>query len=152
MNKKIVIFLVLALAALSVMAVSVWGTIAESDDLPSITSIDITGYDSMNDSGDKIIFVKNVITEDDYMYRINFVINPTDADRESVKARVDVGSGIEAVMSVDDLYAMVIYDLDKIGQSVTITIWDVKTAKEDSVTLLFANADEVDIDDPDIFN
>lgn len=151
MNKKIVIFLVLALAALSVMAVSVWGTIAESDNQPSITSIEITGVGAVNNFGDKIIFVKDVITEENYMYKITFEINPTDADADNLRARVDVSSGIKVVMNVDERYAMVIYDLDKIGQSATITIWDPKTAKEDSVILLFANSTNVDIDDPDIF-
>lgn len=152
MNKKIVIFLVLALAALSVMAVSVWGTIAESDNLPSITSIEITGISAVNDYGDKIIFVKDIIDEENYMYKITFTVNPTDADAENLKARVDVSSGIKVVMNVDARYAMVIYDLDKIGQSATITIWDTKTAKEDSVILLFANSTNVDIDDPNIFD
>jgi hypothetical protein len=151
MNKKILIFLVVALGALSIMAISIWGTLAESNALPPIATLEITDFDQTNNSGEKILFVKGIITEEEYTYRINFVASPGDADQDGIKAKVDIDSGVQVISSIAEHYVVVIFEPSKIGKAVTVTVWDIKTMKEDSVTLLFATESEVDIDDPDVF-
>lgn len=151
MNKKILIFLVVALGALSIMAVSIWGTLAESNTLPPIATLEIIDYNQTNNSGEKILFVKGIITEEEYTYRINFVVSPEDADQDGIKAKLSVNSGVRLISSVAEHYVMVSFEPAAIGKAVTVTIWDIKTMKEDSVTLLFATESEVDIDDPDVF-
>jgi len=148
MNKKILLFLVVAIAGLSIMAVSIWGTLAESQSLPSVATLEITGYDDINDFGDKIIFVKDIITKENYMYTIHYVVTPGDANVDGIKAMVDVEDGIEVFPSIADMAAVVVFGIDKIGQAVTVTIWDSKSMKTDSVTLLFSNESEVIIEEP----
>jgi hypothetical protein len=149
MNKKIVIFLVLGLAALSIMAISVWGTLAENSDLPPVDQLIITVFDTENAAHDKIVFVKDVITTDHYYFDIYFQINPSVAERD-IQATLDVAVG-DLVVDGDLSFVRVFYDYDKIGQSVTVRIWDAKTMVSDSVILLFRAPGEVDIDDPDVF-
>jgi hypothetical protein len=150
MNKKMVVFLVLALAALSVMAISVWGTLAENNDLPPVNELIITDFDAENIAHDKIIFVKDVITTDHYYYDVYFQINPSLAERD-IKATLNVAVG-DLVVDGNLSFVRVVYDYDKIGQSVTVTIWDAKTMVSDSVILLFRTSGEVDVDDPDVFD
>ena len=149
MNKKIVIFLVLGLAALSVMAISVWGTLAENNDLPPVDELTIVDFDTENSAEDKIVFVKDIITTDHYFYDIYFVITPVSAERD-IKATLDVAIG-DLVVDQDLSFVRVFYDYEKIGTSVTVTIWDAKTMVSDSVILLFRALSEVDVDDPDVF-
>lgn len=152
MNKKILVFLVVVLGAISIMAVSIWGTLAESNSMPPIDTLEITDYDAINNTDEKILFVKGIITEEDYMYNIKFSFSPTDANPDGLRARVDIESGVSVILSMAELYVKVIFeDEEAIGKAVTVTVWDINTMKEDSVTLLFATESEVDIDDPDVF-
>lgn len=151
MTKKILMFLVVAIGAASIMMVSIWGTLPESQSTPPVDSLVILDYDAVNLSGDKILFVKDVITEQNYMFRIDFTASPGDSDQDGIRAKVDVDGGIQAIASISDHYVTVIFDTDHIGTAVTVTVWDTKTMKQDAVTLLFSTASEVDIDDPDIF-
>ncbi len=149
MNKKVIVLLVLILSALSIMAISVWGSLPESNDRPSVVSITIVDFDLQNNDGDKIKSVVDVITEDDYIYEIAFTIGPINADSK-IKASTNQ-SGITA--RVDDMKSVVyvIFDINKIGTTVTITIWDKNTQVKDEVTLMFLPPSEIIINDPDIF-
>ena len=149
MNKKIIVLLVLILSALSIMAISVWGSLPESNNRPSVVTITITDFDKQNGDGDKIKSVKDQITEEDYIYKIPFTVTPLNADS---KLKVSTNQpGITA--RVDDMESVVyvIFDIDKIGTTVTITIWDKNTQIKDEITLMFLPPDEIIIDDPDIF-
>jgi hypothetical protein len=149
MSKKIVIFLVLVLSAVSVLAISVWGTLAENINLPPVSQLEIPDFDTENAANDKILFVKDIITTERYFYDIYFVINPTSADRDiNATMNVDIG---EIVVDEELSFVRVFYEYDKIGTSITITIWDSKTMISDAVTLLFRAPGEVNVDDPDVF-
>lgn len=151
MNKKILVFLVVVLGAISIMAVSIWGTLAESNSMPPIDTLEITDFDAVNNVDEKILFVKGLITEEDYMFPIHFSVSPTDSNQDGLRAKVDIESGVRVISSIAEQYVMVIFDASAIGKAVTVTVWDMNTMKEDSVTLLFATESEVDIDDPDVF-
>lgn len=149
MNKKIIVLLVLILSALSIMAISVWGSLPESNDRPSVVSITITDFDLKNSDGDKIKSVVDTITEDDYIYEIAFTVGPINSDSK-IKASTNQ-SGVTA--RVDDMKSVVyvIFEIDKIGTTVTVTIWDKNTQIKDEITLMFLPPSEIIIDDPDIF-
>jgi len=149
MNKKMVVLLVLILSALSIMAISVWGSLPESNNRPSVVSITITDFDLQNGDGDKIKSVKDQVSEDDYIYKIPFTVTPINSDSK-IKASTNQ-PGITA--RVDDMESViyVIFDIDKIGTTVTVTIWDKNTQISDEVTLMFLPPSEIIIVDPDIF-
>jgi hypothetical protein len=149
MNKKIIIFIVLILSALSILAISVWGTLPESNDRPSVVSLAILDYTLLNYNGDKILSVKDVITEENYIFEIKFVINPTESDSQ-IRARTDQ-EGITARVDDYESTVYVIFDIDKIGTTVTITIWDKNTQIKDQIILMFLPPSEINVDDPDIF-
>jgi len=148
-NKKIIVFLVLVLCALSIMAISVWGSLPESNDRPRVDSITITDYDLQNLDGDKIKSVKDIVTVENYIYALSYQIGPSDAEY-IIKASSDQ-EGI--TVRVDDMASKVyvIFDEDKINTTVTITIWDKNTQVTDEVILMFLAPSEIIIDDPDIF-
>lgn len=149
MNKKIIIFIVLILSALSILAISVWGTLPESNDRPSVVSLTIQDYTLLNYNGDKILSVKDVVTAENYIFEIKFVINPTESDSQ-IRARTDQ-EGITARVDDYESTVYVIFDIDKIGTTVTITIWDKNTQIKDQVILMFLPPSEINVDDPDIF-
>lgn len=149
MNKKIIVLLVLILSALSIMAISVWGSLPESNNLPSVVSITITDFDLQNADGDKIKSVKDEVSEEDYIYKIPFNVSPINADSK-IKASTNQ-PGITARVDEMESIVYVIFDLTKIGTTVTITIWDKNTEVKDEVTLMFLPPDEIIIDDPNIF-
>jgi hypothetical protein len=149
MNKKIIIFIVLILSALSILAISVWGTLPEANDRPSVVSLAILDYTLLNYNGDKILSVKDVITEENYIFEIKFVINPTESDSQ-IRARTDQ-EGITARVDDYESTVYVIFDIDKIGTTVTITIWDKNTQIKDQIILMFLPPSEINVDDPDIF-
>ena len=144
-----VVLLVLILSALSIMAISVWGSLPESNNRPSVVSITITDFDLQNGDGDKIKSVKDQVSEDDYIYKIPFTVTPINSDSK-IKASTNQ-PGITA--RVDDMESViyVIFDIDKIGTTVTVTIWDKNTQISDEVTLMFLPPSEIIIVDPDIF-
>jgi len=149
MNKKIIIFIVLILSALSILAISVWGTLPESNDRPSVVSLTILDYTLLNFNGDKILSVKDVVTSENYIFQIKFLINPTESDSQ-IRARTDQ-EGITARVDDYESTVYVIFDIDKIGTTVTITIWDKNTQIKDQVILMFLPPSEINVDDPDIF-
>ncbi len=149
MNKKIIVLLVLILSALSIMAISVWGSLPESNNLPSVVSIKITDFDLQNADGDKIKSIKDQVSEEDYIYKIPFTVTPINADS---KIKVSTNQpGITARVDEMESIVYVIFDLTKIGTTVTVTIWDKNTQIKDEVTLMFLPPDQIIIDDPNIF-
>jgi hypothetical protein len=152
MTKKILMFLVIAVGAFSIMAVSIWGTLPESQSSPPVDVLEITDFDDTNDYGDKFLFVKGIITEEDYMFEIHFTVSPGNSEQDGILARVDVEDGVQTILSLSEHFVTVIFEADQIGNAVTVTIWDSKTMEEDSVSLLFATESEVDIDDPNVFD
>lgn len=149
MNKKIILFLVIIISVLSVMAISVWGSLPESNSRPSVQTIAINNYDLINADGDKIKSVKDLITYDNYIYSFTYSVTPFGAD-SSIKVSTNQ-VGITA--SVDEMAqkVYVIFDFDAIGTTVTVTIIDKSTQIKDEITLMFLPPSEIIIDDPNIF-
>lgn len=146
MNKKIVFFIVMALSALSIMAISNWGNLSEDNDLPDVESVVISRYDRLNNDGDKIISVGDIIDENHLYFDIPFVVTPANAERKMVATlSVDIGS---VTVNEEDSFARVTYSFLKLGQTVTLTIKDSRTGKSDSVILLFSTGGDIIITDP----
>jgi hypothetical protein len=146
MNKKIVFFIVMAISALSIMAISNWGNLSEDDDLPDVESVVISRYDRVNNDGDKIINVSDIIDENHLFYDIPFVVTPADAERKMVATlSVDIGS---VTLNEEDSFVRVTYSFLQLGKTVTLTVKDSRTGKSDSVILLFSSGGDVIITDP----
>ncbi len=135
MTKKIILMIVLGISVLSIIVISVWGTLPESINDSSVTSISFENFE-YNDDGDKVINVRGIITEEDTLYTLTYVYLPEDA-----ATNITATSSSDDVSVIVDEYrqeVVVNFDtVDSIGKNVTITIVDSKTNESDEVTLIF---------------
>lgn len=140
MSKKIILLIVLGISVLSIIIISVWGTLPESINESSVTSISFEDYD-YNDDGDKVINLMEIINEEDTLYTLTYTYTPGDA-----ATNITASSSSSDVSVIVDEYRqeiVVSFDtVDAIGQNVTITIVDEKTNEADEITLIF-KIDEV---------
>lgn len=135
MSKKFMLLIVLAISVISIIGVAVWGTLPESQNQPSVTTIRFKDYE-INEANDKIINVLNIVTEEDHYYTLAYDYLPEDA-------AIDVtvrSSSNEVTAKVDTIKQEVLVDFStaaSIGKNVTIRIVDKKTNKYDEITLIF---------------
>lgn len=141
MSKKIMLLIVLAVSVLSIITIAVWGTLPESQNQSSVTSVSFTDYE-INGEGDKIINVLGIVTEDEPYYTLTYEFAPLDAYTEFT-----VTSSSEDVTVLDDFIKKEILvnfsTSESIGHNVTITITDQKTHKYDELTFIFKVPDVI---------
>ena len=135
MTKKLMLLIVLAVSVLSIIVIAVWGTLPESQNQQSITEIIINDYD-INDTGDKIINVIDIVTSDNPYYTLNYSYLPMEAAFD-----FNVTSSYEGVtLLLDEINQKILVNFssnEAIGQNVTIRITDQKTSNYDEITLIF---------------
>ncbi|MBU1145172.1 MAG: hypothetical protein KJ971_04885 [Firmicutes bacterium] len=147
MNRKALIFIVFMLGVLSIMAVGVWGASPDPSDNITMNSIFFSDDRIItNESGDKIIFVEDIITdlETNYEIQIGFEYLPSNA-----YAYLIVRTNEESVAAI--VQGNLVYVAFSQKDTVSITITDKNTEKTDTVTLVFRASGQVDIPD-DIFD
>lgn len=147
MNRKALLFIVFLLGVLSIMAVGVWGSSPDPSDNITMNSISFSDDRIVtNSDGDKIIFVKDIITdlETNYEIQVEFEYFPGNA---SVYLLVYTNEDSVSAIVRGNLVYVAFSQKD----TVSIRITDRKTEKYDTVTLVFSAPDAVDIPD-DIFN
>lgn len=142
MNRKVMLFLVLALSVLSIMAVGIWGSLPDPSD--SVTLVSIAFEDSRIDSttGTKILYVQDIVTDFDTHNQVSiaFACSPGDANVNLVVYSDETTVGAVLLEG----YVLVTFSEKT---PVTITIRDKKTEKTDSVTLLFQPPGEIEVPD-----
>jgi len=148
-NKKLLIFLVILLGALSVMAIGIWGSLPDPSDSVMVENLEFSDSRIVwnEDETEKIIFVGDIITdlEENYDMTIAFTYAPDDANTDYLVAYAD-DSSVGAVLQDHQVYVTF-----SEKTSVTITIKDKKTGETDTVTLIFQAPGSVDVPD-DIFD
>jgi len=146
MNRKALLFIIFMLSILSIMAIGVWGASPDPSDSITVTSIYFDDNRIItNDSGNKIIFVEDIITDtsSNSTMQIDFVIVPNNASSHII-ARTNEDT-VSATVSGNSI---IVAFTQRITVSITIT--DRKTEKSDTVTLVFRAPGQVDVPD-DIF-
>lgn len=135
MTKKLMLLIVLAVSVLSIIVIAVWGTLPESQNQQSITEIIINDYD-INDTGDKIINVIDIVTSDNPYYTLTYSYLPMEAAFD-----FNVTASYEGVtLLLDEINQEILVNFssnEAIGQNVTIRITDQKTSNYDEITLIF---------------
>lgn len=135
MSKKIMLMIVLGISLLSIITISVWGTLPENINDSSVTSLKFENYE-YNDEQEKVINVMNIINEEDRLYTLTYTYLPLDAATNIIAT----SSSDDVSVIVDEYRQEIIVNfdtLDSIGKNVTITILDEKTNKSDEITLIF---------------
>ena len=148
MNKKLLVFLVILLGALSVMGIGIWGSLPDPSDSVMVESLEFSDSRIVwnEDNTEKIIYVGDIITdlEENYDMTIAFTYSPDNANIDYLVTYADDMS-VGAVLQDHQVY--VTFSAQK---TVTITIKDKKTSETDTVILMFQAPDSVDV--PDIFD
>jgi hypothetical protein len=135
MSKKFMLLIVLAISVLSIITIAVWGTLPESQNQSSVTSISFENYE-INDEGDKIINVLGIVSEEDPYYTLDYRYLPNDA-------AIDItvtSSSDDVIVLTDTIKQEVLINFStsaSIGHNVTIRIVDQKTYTYDEITLIF---------------
>lgn len=148
MNKKILILLATFVSLMSIMVISIWGTLPENNNLPPIDAIDILDYDELNSDNDKLIDVTNLVTETNNSHIIKFNVTPVLSNDSKLIVQLSEPL-ISYQLSVLNGEIYVYYDIISIQlkKSLTVTIIDQNTQVSDSVTLWFKPSDVVIIPD-----
>ncbi len=147
MNRKALLFIVFILGVLSIMAVGVWGASPDPSDNITMNSISFSDDRIVtNDGGDKIIYVKDIITdlETNYEIQIEFSYLPANSS-----VYLLVYTNEDSVSAI--VRGNLVYVAFTKKTTVSIRITDRKTEKYDTVTLVFSAPGEVNIPD-DIFD
>ena len=148
MTKKMSMLLALVVSALSIMVIAVWTTTGESNNPIPINIVLIEDFDDLNDDGDKIKNIKDIVNEENLTYIIKYRIEPVLADDNQLTAFSDT----DRVTVMIDVLSQEVYVffgiLDGLN-SVTVTIKDEKTNKLDVIILMFKMPDEVIVPDLD---
>ena len=138
MNNKTIIILILFIGLISVMVISIWGTLPENNNLPAIEQIEIIEYDELNEQGDKLIDVTDIVTQESNIFIVKFNIQPLPANTDSLTAKSsDPKVTVQLNILTGEVY--VYYDMNSIitEKAVTIIITDQNTQVMDNVTLWF---------------
>lgn len=145
MNRKVMLFLVLALSVLSIMAVGIWGSLPDPSDAVTLTSISFVDPRIDSASGTKVLYVQDIVTdfETNNQIAIPFACLPGDANVNLVVYTDETTVG--AVILEDSVLVTFSHKT-----AVTITIRDKRSEKTDTLTLLFQPPGEIEIPD-DIF-
>lgn len=145
MTKKISMLLALIIGALSIMVIAVWTTTGESNNPIPISEVVILNYDALSEDGEKLLDISNLNMEEPYLI-IKYQINPSKAD--DTKLRVFADS--ENVHMLLDTFTFEIYittaTLSGLN-TITITLKDDKTNKQDLIILMVKMPDEVEVPD-----
>ncbi len=129
------LLIILFASVLSIILIAVWGTLPESGNQPSLTSITFTGYE-LNDTNDKVINVRGIVTADDPYYTLSYTYLPEDAETDII-ATSSTGD-VTVLVDYINQEVLVNFETDaSIGQNVTIRITDRKTNNSDELTLIF---------------
>lgn len=142
MNRKMMLFLVLALSVLSIMAVGIWGSLPDPSDSVTLTSIRFVDPRIDASTGTKVLYVQDIVTdfESNNQVTIPFSCLPGDANVSLVVYTDETTVG--AVLFGDSV--LVTFSE---RTAVTITIRDKKSEKTDTLTLLFQPPGEIDVPD-----
>ncbi len=139
MTKKVILLIVLVVSVLSIIFIAVWGTLPENANQADVESIEFLNYE-LNNTNDKIINVKDIVTMDDPYYTLFYIYLPEDANAElSVTSSSD-----DVTVLLDSIKHEVLVNFGSeasIGQNVTIRITDHKTNIYDEITLIFKISD-----------
>jgi hypothetical protein len=147
MSRKIVIFVVFMIGALSIMTIAVFGTLPEDANRIRITAIVIDDFDQMNEDQDKFKDVKDKVTLQNNVYEIHYRIEPTNAHHQLqvISSNANVNVQIDTI----DQIVYVYFDSQQIGRTVTIRIIDADTQIYDEITLWFKQPGVIDVPDLD---
>ena len=148
MNKKLSMLIVIAASLLSIMIIAVWTTTGESSNPIPINSIEILGFDYLNDDGEKVKNIKELVNENNLTFNFNYLINPEIADDNNLKVYSDKES-VSVMIDVLDSSVYVFFGTLSGINSVTITLKDEKTNKTDEIILIFKIPDDIEIPDFD---
>ncbi|MFA7075906.1 MAG: hypothetical protein WC152_04465 [Candidatus Izemoplasmatales bacterium] len=137
MTKKILFVLVLVFSVFSIILIAVWGTLPENSNNIQVETIVINEYDETNDNGDKFINVTDIISKENNIFTINYVIGPENANADIVVSTTDKDVNLQVDQLDNKVY--VIYSFNAIDQMKTITVQikDKDTQNFDEVTLWF---------------
>jgi|LGVF01.2.fsa_nt_gb hypothetical protein len=138
MNKKILILLALVFSALSIMFIAVWGTLPENTNRIPVETIAFNDYDVVNEDGDKLKDVTGIVTENNYIYILDYTIFPGNAYADQITV-TSASTAVTVQIDTSNYEISAYYDLTVISQkpTVTIRIMDQSTQNYDEITLIF---------------
>jgi len=147
MSRKIVIFVVFIIGALSIMTIAVFGTLPEDSNRIRVTAIVIDDFDQLNEDQDKFKDVKDIVTTQNNVYEIHYRIEPSNAyhQLQAISSNQNVHVQIDTI----DQIVYVYFDSQQIGRTVTIRIIDRDTQIYDEITLWFKQPGDVLVPDLD---
>ena len=148
MTKKMSMLLALVISALSIMVIAVWTTTGESNNPIPIALVEIEDYDEINEDGDKIKDIRDIVNAENLTYIIKYRIEPDLADDNQLTAFSDTDR-VTVMIDVLSQEVYVFFGLLDGLNSVTVTIKDEKTNRSDLIILMFKMPDEVIVPDLD---
>ncbi|MDD3113859.1 MAG: hypothetical protein WCR28_02590 [Candidatus Izemoplasmatales bacterium] len=147
MTKKILLVLVLVFSILSIILIAVWGTLPDQPNHIQVESLIIDSYDETNDDGDKFKNVANIVTEQQNIYTIEYVVNPGNANLDIGVSSTSTGVNLQVDMADNKVH--VLFSMEAIGakETITIQIKDKNTQISDEITLWFKTSDVIIVPD-----
>lgn len=150
MSKKIIVFAVLIVSALSVMIISLLGTLPEAGNVITLERIAISDFDTevvdANGHKRKVKYIENYVTEKTPYYEFTYVLTP---ERASVTLNaLSSDERITAIIDPTNNKVRVSYDAPAViaKVAVTITISDSDTQRSDAITLIFKSGGPIIIE------
>lgn len=141
MSKKVIVMIVTIFSILSIILIAVWGSLPENPSNIDATIIQISVYDELNNDGDKLKDITNIVTAQNNIYTINYTVEPGNAlTNITASSTSDL---VSLQIDQDNHLIYVIYDLQAINSKATITIQikDKNTQLFDEITLWYKNPD-----------
>lgn len=141
MSKKVIVMIVTIFSILSIILIAVWGSLPENPSNIDATIIQISVYDELNNDGDKLKDITNIVTAQNNIYTINYTVEPGNA--LTIITASSTSDLVSLQIDQDNHLIYVIYDLQAINSKATITIQikDKNTQLFDEITLWYKNPD-----------
>jgi len=147
MTKNGIVFIILIASVISIMLIAVFGTLPEGTSDLTIETIEFIDHDGLNEDGEKVKDVKGIINEQDTSIMIHYDYTPAEASAQIVITVSDPSVLIQHDPFAKEIYLY--YSALAIQNEITITltIKDHRTSKQDIMILLFKTPDIIIVPD-----
>jgi len=147
MTKNGIVFIILIASVISIMLIAVFGTLPEGTSDITIETIEFVDHDGLNEDGEKVKDVKGIITENETSIMIRYQYSPHEADGQIVITVSDPNVSIQHDLFAKEIYLYYSAAAIQNELTVTVTIKDQRTSKQDMMILLFKTPDIIIVPD-----